>query len=315
MGTRRDRAASLCVALSAASVLTGCSIGGPPLLEDDGRRSSGQGRAQAAVAADRFGEARGPREGLADRRGTLTDPERRYVPRPSASAAAEDDPYFAGPYFAGRSAGPRPAPDGALIAEADGASPSADALRVGAPARVGADAAAPPLVLRDVDASPQAPAGTQPSGSRAVTAARPVVPAPASRGADAYLPDPAAALIALNAYRLRYGHAPLAYDRELSAVARRHARDLARRGEVSAVAADGSGVIDRLALSGAEPDAAASLVAGGYPSLAEALASWQADATQRRRLLLPEGRRVGIALVEDRRSPYRYYIEVIVATP
>ena len=233
---------------------------------------------------------------------------------PDTPAALADDPYFA-----------------AL----DDAALEATAPRVGAPARVGA-APAPrpaddaPYALRG-DAAPAAPAPSAaippaPAGQPAYpldpVASDPLPEAPAlptaqagqSEGlADAYVADPAGTLSTINALRARYGLRPLRYDPVLSAVALAHARELAARGEVASTSSTGQGVLGRARAMGAEPTLAGSLVAGGYADVPSALATWRGDKAQRDRLLLAEADTLGLALVEDRRSPFRYYIEAIVA--
>ena len=259
-----------------------------------------------------------------------------YVPRPAAipdapasasdaAAGLDEDPYFAG--------------DLARVGQgqANGSAPT-----VGAPAAVGADAqggrlpAAPPRatdapfalrgaaapdlppqdqtarrVTRTVPRAPVATPSVPPAPMTATAASAPVSAAPV---ALAYIANPEGVLSAVNDYRARYGYAPLSYDPTLSQTARAHADDLARRGTVTPLSEDGAGVIDRLAARGYRAEAAASLVAGGYDAFGDAMTSWRRDRVQRSRLLLPQATSLGVARVEDATSPYRYYIELIVAT-
>ena len=255
-----------------------------------------------------------------------------YVPR---AASIPDAPESASDAAAGLDEDPYFASDLARVGQDARSAPS-----VGAPARVGADAtpasaADAPFALRGATAPtapalpPEepsarrvsrtragAPAGLPPATStptpRATASA--VTPAPAAPAAAAYIANPQAVLSAVNEYRARYGYAPLSYDPTLSATAYAHAEDLARRGAVTPLAEDGGGVIDRLAARGYRAEAAASLVAGGYDAFGDAMTSWRRDRVQRSRLLLPQATSMGVARVEDATSPYRYYIEMIVAT-
>ena len=318
-------------------LLTACVGDRPPLLEDDPRSRAAQRQARAVppplpherpqpvpvpvfvpAAPEPAREAApAPSAARAPFRAPGTpDGAERYRPRPPQVEGAPDDAgadLDADPYFAG-TRGPDAPP------------------RIGAPARVGADAGpdraptparpvtpAAPYALRG-DAAPAAPPAPArpavretPRLSRALpqtTGSDRAAPVPAQ---PAFLPDPDAALAAVNAYRARYGYAPLAYSPVLSQVARDHAQELAARGAVTSVSAEGDGVTNRLAARGYDAGAAASLVAGGYDAFGDALASWRGDRVQRSRLLLPQATEIGIARVEDPRSPYRYYIELIVA--
>ena len=329
------------VSLSGLALLAACASDRAPLLEDDPRSRAARGAAAAPLATpppvserapERVAEApaaptappvtaarapfRAPEaDETSDGRTDVTaggyaprPPQIAGAPDPSVDAALDRDPYFAGE--PGRASSPVPS-------------------RVGAPARVGADAGrgagAPadgaPFRLRgepapDAPEIAEAPAPVR-EASRPAPALPTVSSAPATPPAAAplaFLADPQGALDAVNAYRARYGYAPLAYSPVLSRAALDHARDLAARGEVTSVTTGGQGVIDRLAARGYRAGTAASLVSGGYDAFGDAMTSWRRDRVQRSRLLLPQATEIGIARVEDPRSPYRYYIEMIVAT-
>jgi uncharacterized protein YkwD len=118
---------------------------------------------------------------------------------------------------------------------------------------------------------------------------------------------------AINEYREKYGYPPLRYSEQLSEIARAHVVDLAARNEVSSMNRQGAGIGNRLLDAGYKPYVAGSLVSGGYASIEDAMASWQADKVQRSRLLLQRANEVGFAVIEDRASTYGTYIEAIVA--
>ena len=336
------------VILAVLPALAACSSGGIPLLEDEVRAPGATAertrviREGRAALPDRMSEIR------AERRAAASAPTRTVVadadlpprldetlPPPTVAPAdfpgAEPAPFQPAPL----PPAPQVAADDPYFAGAPGA-PSAP--RIGAPARVGAAPAAPlpttasdaPFALRG-DAAPAVPA--VPAGQPAypldpvraapltvdtaapdLPSALPTAQAGQSEGLpDAYVPDPAGTLAAINDLRARYGAGPLRYDPALSAVALAHARDLAARGEVASTSSGGAGVLSRARAMGAEPALAGSLVAGGYADVASALATWRGDKAQRDRLLLAEADTLGLALVEDRRSPFRYYVEAIVA--
>ena len=322
------------IAFAASLSLTACAISGPPLMEEDGQSRAAADR-QRQAQRDKAEQARRAREARAYSaprpQESVTSPGTSQTafggspiedaPRPGTLAGAEgqtpvpgvEDPYFAqDPLDA-----PRTVPVGGYGYEA--------------PAASGA-----PVGLRDLDQRPQAAAPVRrldeadlggvnaaPSQPQTATQALPQpLPQPlpqataASAGVrPAYLADPDAALLAVNAYRAEFGYAPLRFSPQLSATALAHARDLAARGEVTSLSAGGQGVISRITAGGYAPAEAASLVAGGYDSFDAALASWKENRVQRSRLLLPNATEVGVARVEDPRSTYRYYIEMIVAAP
>ena len=303
---RAARAAAPTAAAPSSPALPGPASPGPalpsPAPSDDGRPG---GTPTIAPPADFARTAPAPS---------------RPAPLPSEPAVEAFDPYFAAgadapgarvgaPATVGAAPAPSPLPadDAPFALRGDGtpSAPSADVPPVpaGQPAYPldPVPAAEPETVLADLDAAPTA-------------IALPVAQAGQSEGLpDAYVADPEGTLAAINALRDRYGAGPLRYDPTLSAVALAHARDMAGRGEVAATGPDGEGVLARARAMGVSPTVAGSLVAGGYADVPAALATWRGDKAQRDRLLLAEADRLGLALVEDRRSPFRYYIEAIVA--
>lgn len=125
----------------------------------------------------------------------------------------------------------------------------------------------------------------------------------------------ALALTQVNAYRAEYGLTPLTLNTDLSVIALSHVVDMAAREVVSTRQADGASVMDRLEVAEIKMGSAASLVAGGYGSFAEAMGSWKTDPVQRQRLLMPDAAEMGFAVITDKRSKYGTYYEVIFTTP
>lgn len=165
---------------------------------------------------------------------------------------------------------------------------------VGAPQALGEPFAAPPPVVLPVTASDGVDAGTAQTLQRTI----------AQRAA-----------IRVNTIRAARGLDPLAYSEELSRVAQAHVVELAARGAVTALSADGKNIGARLRDSAYPVSVAASLVAGGYPTLDAALESWLANEVEASRLLQPNVTEFGFAVVTDPGSTYRTYIEAIFAAP
>jgi uncharacterized protein YkwD len=329
------RASFLCLLGTAA-----CAVGGPPLLEDDPR---------SGVARQEAREPFGARDG---RRYTPPAPTSRgaEVERRGANPARYSAPDIVEDERLSINGSERIGAPSAVGADAPPLAPSG---RDGQLAQSDLDAGAGTVALSDRELDEVLQRAEQAGDMKATSDAPPVDLSSkrlsaddlmnaqlAERGArsaaetasampsgradalrerlgaapvSAFVPDPAGALVAINEAWAAEDLAPVRYNLRLSIAARAHVRELARRGEVSALSAGGEGVIARLGQVGYAPEAAASLVAGGYTSFGDALRSWLGDATERQRLLLPEADEIGLALHEDRRSRYGYYVEAIIA--
>lgn len=319
------------------ALLCGCAISGAPLLEDE-IRQPGSTQAQTdrqlerqtrdvrlgrAALPDRMAEIRAARRaGTAQAAGEVTpvlDPRGAIIAPAPTIPDARPAPFQPAPLPAVPARVGAPAGVGAQVgAQAGvGADPFSPGAASTAPFALRADRSAPPRALSSSAGQPvyplDAPAQVEDVADETLASAQIGEPALPAAQPDAYAPDAAAVLRRINDYRARNGVQPLRYDPALSAVALAHVRDLAARGEVASTSADGTGVLARARAYGAEPSMASSLVAGGYADVDAALTTWRADKAQRDRLLMAEATVLGLAIVEDRRSPFRYYIEAIVA--
>lgn len=126
--------------------------------------------------------------------------------------------------------------------------------------------------------------------------------------------DPAAARDAINAYRARWGLPPLALNSRLTAAARTHAADLARRDTISHRGADGSTPWQRMTAAGYRARLAAENVAVGQADFAAVLRGWQRSAAHDRNLRLADAREMGVALVFAPESRYRTFWVLTLGT-
>jgi uncharacterized protein YkwD len=112
----------------------------------------------------------------------------------------------------------------------------------------------------------------------------------------------------LNAYRRAHGLPPVRMDSRLSAVAMQQARAMAAGSVVNHTA--GGPFTTRIAKLRVER--AAENVAAGFLTSAETLKQWEDSAGHRENLLMPGARRVGIASVDNPRSPYRKFWAMLI---
>jgi uncharacterized protein YkwD len=117
-------------------------------------------------------------------------------------------------------------------------------------------------------------------------------PAHAAEGAAATL------MSLINAYRAASSRPALTADDTLSAVARRHGEDMARRAYFSHVTPEGGSFGDRLWNAGYTYAVAAENLARGYRDAAAVLAGWQGSPGHLANLLRADVSRAGIGVVE-----------------
>ena len=120
------------------------------------------------------------------------------------------------------------------------------------------------------------------------------------------------ALDLVNQVRLSQGLQPLTLDAQLTRAAQAHANDLARQGKLSHFGADHSTPLDRVRRAGYRPRMAAENIAGGQPTIAEAVKSWQESDGHNRNLLLADATHMGIALAYDPRAGGRSYWALVL---
>ncbi|WP_417206878.1 CAP domain-containing protein [Antarctobacter sp.] len=89
----------------------------------------------------------------------------------------------------------------------------------------------------------------------------------------------------LNGLRAEAGLAPLSTSATLEKAARRHARDMARRGFFAHSGSDGSDAMDRARRAGYRPCQIAENIAKGQRSLEEVFADWMTSPGHRRNML------------------------------
>ena len=120
--------------------------------------------------------------------------------------------------------------------------------------------------------------------------------------------DKADALAKLNEARRQNGVLPLAWNAQLETAAQRHSDDMARGGFVDEVGADGTSSRQRVEASGYAKWPSVRVwgesIYAGQTNFDEALSFFLGDDAQRRALLNPKLREVGIGIAKDRLRTY-----------
>ena len=123
--------------------------------------------------------------------------------------------------------------------------------------------------------------------------------------------DPAAAVVALNAYRAGKGLKPVRLDPALTAMADAQAKAMASGNVLSH---DVAGAFPaRLAASGIDTWKAGENLGGGYMNLAEAMTGWRESSAHNANLLIAEGTRFGIAIAKNPDTQYGVYWAMEIA--
>jgi uncharacterized protein YkwD len=113
---------------------------------------------------------------------------------------------------------------------------------------------------------------------------------------------------AISAYRRAHGLPAVQSDNRLSAVALKQAQAMAATGTVSHSA--GGNFSTRVAPL--RKSRAAENIGAGFLSFAEMLKQWEDSAGHRENLLMPGARRVGVASVDNPKSPYRKFWAMVI---
>ena len=113
---------------------------------------------------------------------------------------------------------------------------------------------------------------------------------------------------AISAYRRAHKLPAVKLDSRLSAVALKQARAMAATGAVSHSA--GGNFAARVAPL--RKSRAAENIGAGFLSFSEMLKQWEASAGHRENLLMMRARRVGVASVDDPKSPYRKFWAMVI---
>src|ERR1700737_1326313 len=113
---------------------------------------------------------------------------------------------------------------------------------------------------------------------------------------------------AISAYRLAHGMAAVKLDGKLNAVALKQAQAMATTGSISHSAAGSfSSRVAPLRKS-----RAAENIGAGFLTFAEMLKEWENSSGHRENLLMLGARRVGVAFVDNPKSPYRKFWAMVI---
>ncbi|WP_244524901.1 MULTISPECIES: CAP domain-containing protein [Bradyrhizobium] len=113
---------------------------------------------------------------------------------------------------------------------------------------------------------------------------------------------------AVSAYRKAHGLSAVKLDGRLSAAARKQAQAMAATGSISHSA--GGSFSSRMAPL--RRRGAAENIGAGFLTYAEMLKEWENSTGHRENLLLPAVRRIGVAFVDNPKSPYRKFWAMVL---
>jgi uncharacterized protein YkwD len=113
---------------------------------------------------------------------------------------------------------------------------------------------------------------------------------------------------AISAYRRAHGLPAVKSDSRLGEVALKQARAMAATGTVSHSA--GGSFVTRVAIL--RKSRAAENIGAGFLSFAEMLKQWEDSTGHRENLLMAGARRVGVASVDNPKSPYRKFWAMVI---
>jgi uncharacterized protein YkwD len=113
---------------------------------------------------------------------------------------------------------------------------------------------------------------------------------------------------AISAYRRAHGMTAVKLDAKLNATALRQAQAMSATGSVSHSA--GGSFFTRIAPL--KKQRAAENIGAGFIAFAEMLRQWEESAGHRENLLMPGAKRVGVAFVDNAKSPYRRFWAMVI---
>ena len=113
---------------------------------------------------------------------------------------------------------------------------------------------------------------------------------------------------AISAYRRAHGLSAVRLDSRLDAIARRQARAMAASGTVS----HSVGGLFPVRVASLRKAIAAENIGAGFSTFSEMLKQWEASTGHRENLLIPGARRVGVAFVDNPKSPYRKFWAMVI---
>jgi uncharacterized protein YkwD len=111
--------------------------------------------------------------------------------------------------------------------------------------------------------------------------------------------NPAAALAAVNAYRVKNGRGTVVLDSRLTKAAEMQSLTQAQRSRIGHDAPDGSGPKDRATRAGYRAKIASENAAAGQKSFSDVMQSWAGSAGHRENLLRPQVTAIGVAMAKD----------------
>ena len=118
---------------------------------------------------------------------------------------------------------------------------------------------------------------------------------------------------AISAYRRAHGLPAVQLDSRLSAVALKQAQAMASTGTVSHSAGGNFTTrVSHLRKSRAFESKAAENIGAGFLTFAEMLKQWEDSTGHRENLLMAGARRVGVAAVDNPKSPYRKFWAMVI---
>jgi uncharacterized protein YkwD len=113
---------------------------------------------------------------------------------------------------------------------------------------------------------------------------------------------------AISAYRRTHGMRAVKLDARLNAVALKQAQAMAKTGAVSHSA--GGSFFTRV--TPLKKSRAAENIGAGFLTFTEMMKQWENSAGHRENLLMPGARRVGVASVDNPKSPYRKFWAMVI---
>lgn len=116
----------------------------------------------------------------------------------------------------------------------------------------------------------------------------------------------------INAYRAKFGIAPLRLNPKLTEAARMQAEDLAKHDRISHYGSDGSDVEERARRAGYSYHLLAENIGTGQVTAAEVIRGWQRSPGHNQNLLLADAEHMGLALVYNPKSEYKTFWALVV---
>jgi uncharacterized protein YkwD len=117
----------------------------------------------------------------------------------------------------------------------------------------------------------------------------------------------------ISAYRRAHGLPAVMLDNRLDAIALKQARAMASSGTVShSVGGEFSTRVAGLGKSKVFKNKAAENIGAGYLSFSEMLKQWEDSTGHRENLLMVGARRIGVASVDNPKSPYRKFWAMVI---